>query len=168
MKFSLIVEDDFGPEFIKKIFRKKFDEGLLSGRLESVTQSLINNKLRRKVNAALRSVERVIVLMDADGEPFDKKTENIKQYLDSRHRDRIRIVLLDYEIEEWICYSQKIRIGNEKPSKVLKRTKRYTKNSLPKFATKLDCERLMNCPSFRRLVNALESNGGKADSMNSS
>ena len=52
MRFSLVVEDSFGPDFITKLFSKKFDEKLLSGRSVEVTSCLIGNKLGRKVSAA--------------------------------------------------------------------------------------------------------------------
>ena len=157
MRFRMVVEDSFGPDFITRLFKKKVNEGLLVGRLVGVTPCLIGNKLRRKVNAAFLDVERVIILMDADGQPLDQQTKKIKQYLDDRHLDCISIILLDYEIEEWICYSQGIPIKNEKPSKILKIRQNYQKNHLPKFAERIDCKKLASCPSFRRLAYALES-----------
>lgn len=157
MRFRLVVEDSFGPDFITKLFNKKFDEKLLSGRLEGVTSCLIGNKLGRKVNAALLDVDRVIILMDADGQSLDQKTKIIKQYLNVRYLDHISVVLLDYEIEEWICYSKGISIKGEKPSNILKSRQNYRKNHLPRFAEKLDCKRLASCPSFLRLTHALES-----------
>ena len=157
MRFSLVVEDSFGPDFIKKLFNKKFNEKLLSGRPVEVTSCLPGNKLGRKVNAALLYVDHVLILMDADGQSLDQKTKTIKQYLDDRCLDRISIVLLDYEIEEWICYSEGIPIRGGKPSNILKRRQNYQKNRLPRFAEKLDCKRLASCPSFLRLTRTLES-----------
>ena len=63
MRFSLVVDDSFGPDFIKKLFSKKFDEKLLIGKPVGVTSCLIGNKLGRKVNAALLDVDRVLILM---------------------------------------------------------------------------------------------------------
>ena len=157
MRSRLVVEDSFGPDFIKKLFSKKFDEKLLSGKLEVVTSCLLGNKLGRKVNAALLDVDRVLILVDADGQSLDQKTKILKQYLGVRHLDRTSIVLLDYEIEEWICYSEGIPIRGGKPSNILKRRQNYRKNRLPRFAEKLDCKRLAGCPSFLRLTRALES-----------
>ena len=108
-------------QFFTKLFSKKFDEKLLSGKPVEVTSCLLGNKLGRKVNAALLDVDRVLILMVADGQPPDRKTKTIKQYLDARYLDRISIVLLDYEIEEWICYSMGIPIKGEQPSNILKR-----------------------------------------------
>ena len=157
MIFRLVVEDSFGPDFITKLFKKKFDEGLLSGKLAGVTSCLIGNKLRRKVNAALLDVDHVIVLMDADGQPLGQRTEAIKRYLDVKYLDYVSIVLLDYEIEEWICYSLGIPTKGEKPSAILKNHKNYKKNHLPRFAEKLDCKILASCPSFLRLTQVLKS-----------
>ena len=157
MKFYFVVEDRFGPAFIIRFFKKKFDEGLLFGKLVGVESCSIDNKLRRKVNASFTDADRVIVLMDADGQSHDKKTEKIKQYLDHKYLDCVRIVLLDHEIEEWICYSQGIPIREEKPSKILKHHQNYQKRHLPGFAEKLDCKKLTDCPSFLRLTCALKS-----------
>lgn len=157
MIFRFVVEDCYGPDFIMRLFNKKRKEGLFSGSLKGVRSCLIGNKLRRIVNAALLDAKHVIVLMDADGKPLDQKTEEIKQYLDARYLDYISIVLLDYEIEEWICYSKNIPTKGAKPSSVLKRHNNYRKRCLPGFAEELDCKRLVGCPSFRRLVDVLES-----------
>lgn len=157
MKFRLVVEDIYGPAFITRFFKKKFNEGLLFGKLEGVASCSIDNKLRRKVNASFTDADRVIVLMDADGQPHSKKTEIIKQYLGHKHLDRVRIVLLDHEIEEWICYSEGIPIRGEKPSKILKHHQNYQKRHLPGYAEKLDCKKLADCPSFLRLTCALKS-----------
>ena len=155
MTFCLVVEDRFGPPFLKKLFKKKSDEGLFSVRPKKIIKSAIRNKMKRVVNAALLGVDRVIILMDADGQPHDQKINEIRRYLDARNLEQIDIVLLDYEIEEWICYSQEISIISDKPSKILRRTHNYRKNRLPQFAEKLDCQKLTNCPSFRRLTNAI-------------
>ena len=74
---------------------------------------MIGNKLGRKVNAALLDVDRVLILMDADGQPLDQKTKIVKQYLDARYLDRISIVLLDYEVGQRICYLMGIPIRRE-------------------------------------------------------
>ena len=101
--------------------------------------------------------ERVIILIDADGKPHKELTEHIKSFLDNTDMNFVRIVLLDYEIEEWICYSKGIKFY-EKPSKILKTKLSYKKNQLPAYALKLDCEKLKTCPSFKRFMIALESN----------
>lgn len=159
MKFYFFVEDSHGSDFITVLFKKNSGEGLLSGNIVDARRYDLSNKLRRMVNAAihLKKVDRVIILRDADGRSLDKEIERIKQYLDPRYLRYVHIVLLDYEIEEWICYSQGIPVKGEKPSKILKHRQKYQKNRLPKFAEKLDCKKLAGCPSFLRLTCALKS-----------
>ena len=157
MTFSLFVEDSYGSPFIKKLLRRKSEEGLLSAKPNRVKPSSIGNKLKRMVNAALLDADYVVILMDADGLPHNQKTEEIKRFLDDKYLNRVDIVLLDYEIEEWICYSQELPIGSGKPSKILRQKQNYEKRHLPKFAEKLDCKKLAECPSFHRFASALKS-----------
>ena len=156
MKFYFIVGNDFGPSFIKTVFAEKVAEGLFPGRLNIAKRLYIGPKLSRIVKLAIGVADRVIILMDAKGESLEKKTEEIKQYLRTIDMNRVRIVLLDHEIEEWICYSQGIRI-KRKPSETLYARIGYRKNQLPSYASKLDCEKLKTCPSFKRLIHALSS-----------
>lgn len=154
MKYYFIVEDCFGIYFIKSLFKKKSDSGLFSGKLITAKQQPINHKMSRIVKIAMGKADRIVILMDADGESLEAKTSHIKSFLHDVDMSFVRIVLLDHEIEEWICYSQDISF-DEKPSKVLKVRLSYQKNQLPRYASKLDCEKLKTCPSFERLISAL-------------
>ena len=154
MNFYFIVEDKFGPSFIKQVFRKKSEEGLFSGRISDARRSLINNKMTRMISAAISSADRIIILMDADGGPLADKEEEIKKYVDKKDLDRVRVVLLDNEIEEWICYSLGIKT-NGKPSDALAEKKGYKKRDLLKYVSKIDCTKLKNCQSFNRLISVL-------------
>ena len=126
MNFYFIVEDKFGPSFIKQVFRKKSEEGMFYGRISDARRSSISNKMTRMISAAISSVDRIIILMDADGGPLADKEEKIKEYVAKKDLDHVRIVLLDNEIEEWICYSLEIKI-NSKPSDVLAGKNGYQK-----------------------------------------
>ncbi len=156
MKYYFIVEDDFGPQFIKALFRKKSDEGIFSGMLVKAKQYSIGPKMSRIAKAATRNADRIVILMDADGKPHKEWTRHIESFLSDVDMNYVRIVLLDHEIEEWICHSQGIKF-DEKPSKILKASISYKKNQLPKYALKLDCEKLKTCSSFERLMLALRS-----------
>ena len=117
--------------------------------------------ISRIAKAATRIADRVIILMDADGKPHAEWTRHIESFLGGVDMNCIRIVLLDHEIEEWLCYSKGIKFDG-KPSKILKdHLPSYTKNQLPKYASKLDCEKLKTCSSFKRLIVALGSDYGK-------
>ena len=154
MNFYFIVEDKFGPSFIKQVFRKKSEEGMFYGRISDARRSSISNKMTRMISAAISSVDRIIILMDADGGPLADKEEKIKEYVAKKDLDHVRIVLLDNEIEEWICYSLEIKI-NSKPSDVLAGKNGYQKRDLLKYASKIDCAKLKDCQSFNRLISAL-------------
>ena len=162
MKFYFIVGDDFGHSFIKTVFTEKAAKGLFPGRLENAKRLSIGPKLPRIAKIATKVADRVIILMDAKGEPLDKKTEEIKRYLHTIDMNRVRIVLLDYELEEWICYSEEIPIKG-KPSEILYTRIDYRKNRLPSYASKLDCEKLKTCPSFKRLIHALSSSSSTSE-----
>lgn len=157
MKFYFVVEDAKGPSFIKELFQKKRKENIFSGILQDARRvPILSEKLRRVVSAAVSVADRIIILADVDGGAMDEKENLICQYVDKSCRKQVHVVLLDYEIEEWICHSFGFVI-NDKPSKILKRKLNdgYEKNRLPNYASKLDCKRLEECGSFRRLLNAL-------------
>lgn len=156
MKFYFLMEDRFGPQFIKTLFRKKSESGLFTGRIVKARRSSISTKLSRHVTAAQEIADRIIILMDAEGKPLDDKTDEIKRHLDTKYTNNVRIVLLDQEIEEWICYSKEYTIKDGKPSDILKTKLKYQKNQLPDYAKSLDCERMQSCESFNRLLKAME------------
>ena len=157
MNFYFIVEDSFGPQFIQIFFRKKADMGLVAGNLIKARTVNLGHKLSRATKIATGIADRVIILRDADGEPLERKDERIRQFLDLGYVDRVRIVSFDHEIEELICYLMQIPIKGRKPSDVLKqKIPSYRKNRLPRYAEKLDCERLKDCNSFKRLLSAPE------------
>lgn len=156
MRFVFLVEDCFGPNFFKKFFSKKAEENIFSGQFQGSYSYPLGAKMGRIIGANLGDADRVIVIADADGQDPEEKKQRIHKYVGSRHANRVRIVMLDYEIEEWICYSQGLKFGDQKPSAVLKHKKGYQKRQLPTYAERLDCDKLQDCGSFRRLLSALE------------
>ena len=154
MKLYFIVEDTFGKPFIRKFFSKKRDEGKFPGILVNSQQCHPGGKLRRMIRAATMDADRVVVMADADGKPLKDAEAKIRQYVDKEYSDMVRIVILTHEIEEWICYSKGLKI-DKKPSKILARKISYEKSDLPDYATRLDCNKLMGCQSFKRLLNAI-------------
>lgn len=161
MRFYFIVEDSYGVAFIKKIFQKKHNAGLFSGTLVDARRSPLGPKITRIIRAVRskpKTVDRVIILADADGESIDEKAKILYGYVDKQYRSQVSVVLLDYEIEDWICYSLRIRVSQKKPSDILKEKFRYEKRQLPKYVPKLDCNILRTCSSFQRLLTALTPN----------
>jgi len=67
----------------------------------------------------------------------------------------VRILLFEYEIEEWICKSLGYH-WSTKPSEELKLREGYAKHRLPDYVHKLDFEKLKkNCNSFREFLKIL-------------
>lgn len=156
MNFVFIVEDSFGPAFFDRLFHKKIAEGIFSGKLYKIHHCPIGNKTTRIVSANVDNADRIIIIVDADGIDLREKKLEVIRFVKKRDREHVKIVLLDHEIEEWICYSEGISFDS-KPSEVLKHHKKYRKQHLPQYADKIDCTKLQNCNSFKRLESALKS-----------
>ena len=156
MKFFFIVEDFYGARFIKEFFKKKLDEGLFSGTMIGAEYSPIGPKIARIIAGIAYRADRVIILADADDRQLETVEKEIIRFVRKEHVSDVKIVLFKHEVEEWICYSRGIKIDC-KPSKILKRTISYEKNMLPEYASKIDCKKLADCQSFRRLVDAITS-----------
>ena len=153
MKFFFLVEDTYGDEFIKQLFDKKLGEGLFSGKMTGARRSPIGPKLAKIIKTQDKDV-RIIILADADDKPIQAEEMRISQYIQKEHAQHVKIVLLTYEIEEWICYSLGLDM-DDKPSKILERKIQHKKNRLPQYASKIDCAKLTDCQSFKRLVDAM-------------
>jgi hypothetical protein len=76
----------------------------------------------------------------------------------------VDVIILDYELEEWICYSFGMQLGADKPFKALSdkcKEKRgskggYKKWQLPRFVENLDFNTLRrNCHSFEDFASIL-------------
>ena len=107
----------------------------------------------RLINTNKGKVDRIIIITDADGRDLAKEESRISRFL--KINNDVKIVLLDHEIEEWICYANDKSFGDQKPSDFLKDHYGYQKNKLPTYAEKLDCEKMKKCPSFMRFMSSL-------------
>ncbi len=156
MKFIFLVEDYFGPAFFRNLFYKKRQENILSGQLKNSYRCALGPKLARLIRLNIDSADRIIIIADADGQDHVKRLQQVEGYVENAYKKSVRIVLLDYEIEEWLCHSAGIKFRGQKPSSVLKHRKKYAKDQLPSYGSRLDCERLRDCGSFGRFLSALE------------
>ena len=153
--YEFLVEDCFGKEFFKRLFCKKLDENIFRGHLKSVKQIQMSPKISRIIKQHASGVDRIIIIMDSEGQPIKDKEAKLLGYAGKEYRKIVSIVLVDYEIEEWICYSLDIKPGGKKPSNVLKYEREYRKSQLPKYVDELDCKKLMGCGSFKRFASLL-------------
>ena len=100
-------------------------------------------KFDKYVAAGLLRKEVVIFIRDGDGnkktvesELNTKKTSDVKD----KQKDKIKFIIFDFEIEEWIIKSKGLKIKSScKPSTLLKGYKKY---KLPDFADSIDLDML--------------------------
>lgn len=164
---EIFSEDAYGPEFFMRLVKKLKEESGLDESLSVATKRLPGicyPKSERAIKAASMSFDRILIVVDAEG-PANKNTifEKVNSHIRREIKSKADIVILDYMIEEWICYSLRINFGSDKPSKVLndwcknrRGTKRgYKKWQLPNFVVDLDIGVLMQKPSFRNFIDAL-------------
>ena len=156
MKFLFLVEDYFGQPFFERFFSKKANERIFSGKLERVRHVKLSGKITRQIKANIGKVDRIIIIADADGGDLNAKNLHIARFIDNVYAEYVKIVLLDYEIEEWICHSEGIKFNDQKPSNVLKHKIGYEKYRLPEYAEKMDCVKLQGVTSFKRFASSLE------------
>ncbi|NJE09910.1 hypothetical protein [Thermococcus sp. MAR1] len=161
----IITEDTYGGEFFKRLLGRLNHEGLantklkkLSGRKNPIhAPYLCNPKLTKIIKAAESAFpEFILIVYDGDGPAnYGSRKRDIAKHIPKKTEVPVKIFLFEYEIEEWICKS----LGyswSTKPSDELKKRERYTKSNLPKYADKLDFERLKrNCKSFREFLEIL-------------
>ncbi len=160
MRIKLIVEDSWGVPFFPIVI-----ERLKAAKL--VNKNLIIQKPKHapadcnsKLDEILRMVDnkcdRIIIVLDADGpQNYISRYERAQSHVNNITTP-VKIILAEYEIEEWICISKDLRWRHSKPSEELKDKFRYRKWSLPKYANELDFDKLRkNCKSFKEFLKAL-------------
>ena len=171
-RICLIVEDRYGrPLFFDLVERLK-REGFLPMHVSVPKRAIrklpgkCNPELSRMISAALKigipPFDRVVVVVDAEGGPVDGARAQILRHVPPDCREKTRIVVLEYCVEEWICVGLGIPVGND-PVESLKNWLRktggakadYRKGSLPEFVPELDLNKLRTSPSFRKFLDAL-------------
>lgn len=159
MKISIFTEDGYGPAFIKQLIPLLKANDLIP-RETIITDSrkypLCNPKLGNMVKASLEVAERSVVLTDANGGDLDSVMTRTLNHVKKEDRSNVSIVVLDYEIEEWICSSKSYRLNAATPTYVLETREMYEKYRLPDYARQLDLAKLSrDCGSFRRFLAAI-------------
>lgn len=160
MNIKIISEDDYGGAFLKNVVAQlkiKNMIGNVTVKASKPMRPLCNQKLDRILKAFDTSCDKIIIILDSDNpQNYASRYENVNRHVPRDLRTPVKIILADYEIEEWICLSQKLTWNQSKPSDELKRTSGYMKSSLPKYANELDFHALRkNCRSFNEFLDAL-------------
>lgn len=162
MKIKLIVEDRYGGDFFKNVIIQLKENGLVDKNIiipkPKHLSALCNTKLEPILRAVNNTCDRIIIILDADS-PQNREERYAKTqcHIPANIKTPIKIVITDYEIEEWICISKNLK-WHSKPSEELKNKFKYTKSRLPRYASELDFEVLMKkkCKSFISFLNALK------------
>ncbi len=160
-------EDAYGPEFFKSLIEKLKKESIVNESLYVATRRLPGicyTKSERAIKAASMDFDKIVIVADADG-PANRDTvfKRMDVHIHEELKNKVDVIIMDYELEEWICYSLGIHFGGDKPSKALNdwckinrgTMSGYKKWQLPKFVEDLDFNVLRNCSSFRDFVNAV-------------
>ena len=161
----IITEDAYGGEFFKRLLRRLNREGLADVRLKKIrgrknpihAPFLCDPKLNRIIKAAeLAKPDFILVVYDGDGPSnYDSRKKDVEKHIPKNVKTPVKILLFEYEIEEWICRSLGYN-WSTKPSDELKKREGYDKYKLPNYVDKLEFEKLKrNCKSFREFLRIL-------------
>lgn len=161
LKLKILCNDTYGKAFFKLLTNRLKEEDYISNFHISVAKfyGLCNPKLDRQMRAfsCLRKYNYFIVIVDADGKPPLEIREKIECHFPKDIDTVNRVVVLENEIEDWICASEDIRLRDRKPSVILHHQRGYEKYRLPDYASRLDIERLREeCASFQSFLQFLE------------
>ncbi len=159
---AVFTEDTYGVGFVRRLSEKL---GLCCHkRLYKRLAGVCNSKSIRQLKTAALDYEKVIVLVDGHWRASDVKKAMDKHLgkLEPELRSRIHLIIIESEIEEWICESLGLSYRGLKPSHVLsdylchERGYKYEKSMLPEFADIIDPGKLMNNRSFKSFIRALK------------
>ncbi len=159
MNIKIISEDDYGGEFLKNVIARLKDEKLVGNITVKGSKPMLplcNSKLDRILRAFDNTCDKILVILDSD-EPQNRELRqaNVERHVPEMITP-VKIILTDYEIEEWICVSKDIKWGHSKPSEELKNQFGYKKSSLPRYAHELNFDKLRkNSKSFSAFLKAL-------------
>lgn len=162
--YKILSEDFYGKEFFKKLVERLKEENIISKTTQINTDRFHGKcyeKSGRVIKTGVMDFDNVIVVADADNpKNKSKANEEIEKHILKEIKNKVKIIILDYEIEEWICYNFDIKFQYEKPSVALNdwcrknRGSFYKKYQLPNFVKELNIKNLLKYPSFNEFVNA--------------
>jgi hypothetical protein len=162
MNIKIISEDDYGGAFLKSVIAQLKNKKMIGNivvKASKPMRPLCNFQLDRILKSFDTSCDKIIIILDSDDpQNYKSRYANVKRHVPDNLKTPVEIILTDYEIEEWICYSKDLKWKHNKPSNELKLKFGYIKSSLPKYAAELDFDILgKNCKSFKDFLDALTS-----------
>jgi hypothetical protein len=157
-KRVILCEDKYGGPFLRDLTNRLKNTGLISRNVGVDTAKFYgacNVKLERQLLAMSQTKTcRFIILVDADGRDKTSVRARVAQHIPRNLTGTTHTIVLDYEIEDWICAGLGIRF-NCKTAVLLKRRFGYEKYNLKSYVPKLDIQALQNCGSFCDFVKNL-------------
>jgi ribulose bisphosphate carboxylase small subunit len=114
------------------------------------------------VTAGTEKCNTIIIEYDCDGN-CSRITKQIKNILGQEYQNNnIYLLGIEFEIEEWICDSLKIKYSaKRRPAKALndfekEHAGKYRKDKLPSYSSKMDYNRLSKNKSFQAFLRLME------------
>lgn len=166
-RVKVFAEDSYGEEALRILFSKLYELGRISAEVHvKVMPGRCNAKLNRVIEASCHEYDKVVLLIDGDGDPETaERREEDHLPREQGLGAKVELVVNDYEIEEWILHAlYNEKPGGRKPSERLKELTNgwYRKRFLPKLIEKIvdDSEaldKLLRYKAVRKLVNAISS-----------
>ena len=157
MNVQVLSEDTYGKQFISNLVSVLKSASVIDNGIKISTLKYNLYKLRSIITASIRSFNKVIVLIDCDGDCQSGNSALAIREIEKFNYNNIIQIRLSWEIEDWLCISEGISINSERSSIALrKKYNGYRKFQLPKYAQKLDVEKLSKeSESFSKFLNEL-------------
>lgn len=152
MKVTILIEDTYGKPFMEGLIKHlKSKELIVRSWAFKVNQYNVY-KLDKMLRAATDS-DKIILFVDCDGDCKNNNARSIHEICEKQNDGKIGIIDLRYEIEDWLCISEGMKLGKQKSSSAIMAKRGYKKFRLPEYSTKLNVELLMkNCKSFKDFI----------------
>lgn len=164
-KYSMLIltEDFYGKDFFKELVERLKREGYIKSEHRIEYEWLpgkCNPKVTRKILPKVRYLDRVIVVIDAEGENRIEVRRFVERHIPYNLKEKTKYIVFNYCIEEWICKSLGIKLS-QNPVESLKDYLRkakganydYEKSMLPDFVEKIDIGKLVNDQLFKEFLN---------------
>ncbi len=156
MNVAILTEDTYGVNFFQNLIARLKKSETIRNEVGVKIKRYNIYKLKNLLRVANQDYDRTIVTVDCDGSCNNGNSKEINDLINGERRKNTVVINLEFEIEEWICVSDGINYGSEKPSIVLKSQRKYEKFQLPIYADKLKVRELLDkSESFSLYIQAL-------------
>ncbi len=156
MNIAILTEDTYGVNFFQNLITRLKKLGTIRNEVGIKIKRYNIYKLTNLLRVVNQDYDRTIVIVDCDGSCNNGNSKEINDLINKEGTKNTIGINLEFEIEEWICISEGMNYGPEKPSDVLKSQRKYEKFQLPIYVDKLKIEELLDkSESFFIFIRAL-------------